>query len=139
LPNFTDWSEELAIQLFSLNLDYFHASGTLLPATIILLGIAYDLITSLPSILAVEKAWKWLTRPFRNFMVLDDLLEPIGPPVKVSNNTYRALSTLSVVSLVEWLGCLAFGIHTDDATRAVHALIFAICWVSNPFPRLAHG
>jgi hypothetical protein len=57
----------------------FDLASTVLPAAIILLAVAYDLIASL-------KAWQWLIRPFHDFLALDDLLEPIGPPVKVHSS-----------------------------------------------------
>lgn len=107
-----------------------------MPATIILIGIAFDLIVSLPFPFSVKKAWKWLTRPFRQFMTLDDLLEPIGPFVKISNATYRILSTLATLSIIGWLGCFAFGIYTNDVAYAIRAVIFVVCWVSFFAPSL---
>lgn len=108
------------ILLFPVELD--DLSRTLFPATIILLAIAYDVV-------APFKAWKWLTRPFHNFIVLEDLLEPIGPSVKVSDNTSRVLFALATVSSVGWIGCLVFGIYTNHTNQAIRALIFAVCWV----------
>jgi len=104
----------------------FDLASTLLPATIILLAIAYDIVAS-------RKAWKWLTRPFHDFMALNDLLEPIGPSVKVPDNTSRILFVLATVSSMGWIGCLAFGIYTNHTNQAIRALIFAVCWVNASF------
>jgi len=96
---------------------------TVLPATIILLSVAYNLVASF-------KAWKWLTRPFHDFLAFEDLLEPIGPSFTVHNSTFRLLFGFATVSSVGWLGCLTFAIYTHHTSHAIRALILAACWVS---------
>jgi len=104
----------------------------LLPTGIVLLALILDIITSIKYPKVLRKAWIRFSSPFRNFMTLDDLLEPVGPTVKPSELRIRILAALAVVSLVGWLACLAYGVYSRDELYIIRALTFSICWVSDP-------
>ncbi|KAJ3517873.1 hypothetical protein NLJ89_g222 [Agrocybe chaxingu] len=102
--------------------------GVFLPPTIIFAAVFLDLASSLPYPKICQAIWRWSTAPFRNFLTLDDLLEPVDKtPIQYKHKT-STLIGLALLALVGWVGCMTYGISTNDRQYAIRALVFSICW-----------
>jgi hypothetical protein len=105
--------------------------GTAVPAVIIITALLLDIRSLIYCPRFLKNVYHGVSRPFQNFMTLDDLLEPVGPTAKVSVSKVRILMALSILSSVGWLGCFAFGFYTSDTSFTMRSFVFSICWVSN--------
>ncbi|KAF8167359.1 pleiotropic drug resistance ABC transporter [Crassisporium funariophilum] len=102
--------------------------NTLLPAAIILTAVSYDIVTSIPYPKTLRAVFHWLSAPFKNFLTLEDLLDPVDRTPISSRLKTRQNAGLACVALVGWVGCLMFGIYIKDNDYALKSLIQSISW-----------
>jgi len=103
----------------------------LLPTAVIAFTLVHDVLVSVePSVPKVaQRIWIYLTSPFRNFLYLEDLEEPVkkldGPPVQ----KIRALTILPLVQSIGWLGCFVYACVSRDVPMIIQSLLVSITWV----------
>ncbi|KAK1234881.1 hypothetical protein PQX77_001975 [Marasmius sp. AFHP31] len=102
----------------------------LLPTAVILYTLVHDILVSvkLPVPKIAQRAWIFLTSPFRNFLYLEDLEEPVkklnGPPIA----TIRALTILPLVQSIGWLSCFVYACVSRDVPMIIQSLLVSITW-----------
>ncbi|KIM47463.1 hypothetical protein M413DRAFT_22125 [Hebeloma cylindrosporum] len=94
----------------------------------ILFSLLFDLVSSIRHPEILRKLWNWTTSPFRNFLTVDDLLEPVDRTPEFSTLKNRYLIGLASVAFVGWVGCLVFGISINDREYTAKALVYSISW-----------
>jgi len=104
--------------------------NTLLPGSIIFAAFILDILWTLPWPAPFQFAWKWISSPFRNFLTIDDLLEPVDRSPSDAKFKNRCLAGLAFVSFLEWVGCIVFGVIMKDSNFMIMALVYSVSWVS---------
>ena len=106
-----------------------------LPGTIIFSAFLYDLASSISQPKFVRAIFRWLSSPFRNFLTLEDLSEPVDLTPRFSKVRNRFLVGLASILFVSWMGCLVFRVYMDDHVYAVKSMVQSVCWVSSLYER----
>ncbi|KDR85730.1 hypothetical protein GALMADRAFT_84830 [Galerina marginata CBS 339.88] len=101
---------------------------TVLPASILLVALLLDLVRSIHYPKPLQSIWRWFSFPFRNFLTLDDLLEPVDRTPIDSKTKSRYLVGLAGVAFIGWVGCLTFGISGHNKEYAIKSLVYSISW-----------
>lgn len=101
-----------------------------LPGAIIVAALLYDLASSIYPPKFVRAAFRWLSSPFKNFLTLEDLLEPVDLTPRCPKVQNRFLVGLASILFVSWMGCLVFGVYVDDRVYAVKSMVQSVSWVS---------
>lgn len=106
-----------------------------LPASIIVLSICYDILYSVRFPTPVIKAYGWLTFPFRNFLHLEDLEEASETTLDTPRWKMKTMVLLSLFEAVVLLTKLGVDhIHSDlQAGRRLNDMIMIFLWVSVSF------
>ncbi|TFK19978.1 pleiotropic drug resistance ABC transporter [Coprinopsis marcescibilis] len=77
----------------------------------------------------VKNAWRSISRPFRNFLVLDDLLDPVDLELPKNPIAHRALSLLACIEAIGWCGCVGYSIYVESMGSITIDATYFICWV----------
>lgn len=101
-----------------------------LPGAIIFAALLHDLAYSIYKPKSVRTLFRWLSSPFRNFLTLEDLPEPVDLIPRRSKVKNRFLVGMASILFVSWMGCLAFRVYMDDHVYLVKSMIQSISWVS---------
>ncbi|KAF8808123.1 pleiotropic drug resistance ABC transporter [Phlegmacium glaucopus] len=99
-----------------------------LPGGIIIAVLLHDLASSISQPKAVRTAFRWLSSPFKNFLALEDLSEPVDFTPRWPNLKNRILVSLASASFVGWVGCLVFGVYMDDRVYAMKSMVQSASW-----------
>lgn len=106
--------------------------GTLVPASIVLFTLLYDVLSTIRWPKFVQNAWRALKSPFMDFMQLEDLDGEYGPDVVSAKGKVWLLVVLSTLEAVAWATALAYELLAGDVERS-HTLqtgaVF-LAWVS---------
>ncbi|KAF8236776.1 pleiotropic drug resistance ABC transporter [Tricholoma matsutake] len=89
---------------------------TLLPSGLMVIAILYDL------------SFRHLGAPFRNFLTLEDVMNPSESEVRCSKSKPRILSVLAFIASASWLGCFVYGVYLENTEYAFKCLISSCAW-----------
>ena len=106
-----------------------------IPGAIIFTALLHDLASSISQPKIVRAVFRWLSFPFRNFLTLDDLSEPVDLTPRCPKVTNRFLVGLASILFVSWMGCLVFGVYIDDKIYAMKSMVQSVSWVSPLYER----
>lgn len=101
---------------------------TVLPASFIVIAIVLDLSAFFIPY-PFKQSIRYLTAPFRNFLTLEDVMNPGEGEVRRSKAKPRVLSGLAFVASACWLGCFVRSLYLEDTEYAVKCLISTFTWV----------
>lgn len=76
-----------------------------------------------------KQSIRCLTAPFRNFLTLEDVMDPAKGEVRRSKSKPRVLSGLAFVASACWLGRFVYGVYLEDTEYAIKCLISTFTWV----------
>jgi len=77
----------------------------------------------------LRKLFRWISVPFANFLVLEDLLDPIGKPVKPPVWKRRALVVLPAVEALSWIAMIFYTLLVPNSLWLIRSGVSAIIWV----------
>jgi hypothetical protein len=103
--------------------------GTLLPVIIVLVKLIYDCFSAISLPKPLQTLHHTLSRPFQNFLNLEDLEGPVDCTVSGSLWKSRTLAGLALVESAGWLGCFAYAAVLKDSVYATQSLVTCITWV----------
>lgn len=98
---------------------------TFLPATFVLVHIFCTLVGQ-PKCLRTRL--RYLSAPFRSFLTLEDLLDPVDDQPHPTALQSRVLTALATVSAAGWLARLVFTIWIGETQYAMRCLVCTISW-----------
>jgi len=99
-----------------------------LPAAIIFATLLHDLASSISQPKFVRAVFRCLSSPFRNFLALEDLSEPVDLTPRWPKVKNRILIGLASIMFVGWVGCLGFSLYMDDHIYAVNSMVQLASW-----------
>lgn len=105
-------------------------ADTLVPAAIIAAAFLFSVSSTIPVPRRVLRLWTWLTAPFRNFLTIDDLWEPVDRTLPITKVASRILTGIAAVEFVAWMTYLGYMKYMDDLHGTAKSLIFSLAWVS---------
>ena len=100
--------------------------GTIIPCVVIAYLIVLDLACRLKPL---RKLFRWISVPFTNFLVLEDLLDPIGKVVQPPVWKRRILVVLPAVEALSWTALFFYALSVPDSLWLVRSGVSAIIWV----------
>ena len=100
-----------------------------LSASLIVLSIIQNIVTTSCIPYPVKQSSRHLGAPFRNFVTLEDVTNPLECEGRSSKSRPRALSVLAFIASASWLGGLVYGIYVENTGYAVKCLISLFEWV----------
>ena len=106
-----------------------------LPGAIILASLLLDLASSISQPKIVRAVFRWLSSPFRNFLTLEDLSEPVDLTPRCPKVKNRFLVGLASILFICWTGWLVFRLYIDDHVYAVKLTVQSVSWVSPLYVR----
>jgi hypothetical protein len=112
---------------------------TVLSASLIAVAVVHDFVTTSSIPYPFKQSFRHLGAPFRNFLTLEDVMNPLEGEVRCSKSKSRALSALAFIASTSWLGCVVYGVYLENTEYAVKSLISSFAWVRtfqtlNDFP-----
>ena len=102
-----------------------------MPGVIIFVVLLHDLASSVSQPKFVRACFRWLSSPFRNFLTLEDLSEPVDLTPRCPKMKNRFLVGLASILFVSWTGCLVFRVYIDDHVYVVKSMVQSVSWVSS--------
>ena len=100
--------------------------GTITPCIIIAYLVILDLACRIKPL---RRLFRWIIVPFTNFLVLEDLLDPIGKSIQPpawKRHTFVALPALEAMS---WVAMFFYTLLVSDPSWLVRSGVSAILWV----------
>ena len=97
-----------------------------LPATFVLVDILCTLVGQ-PKCLRTRL--HYISAPFRSFLTLEDLVDPVDDQPHATALQSRVLTALATVSAAGWLALLVFTIWIGETQHAVRCLVCTVSWV----------
>ncbi|KAJ3535367.1 hypothetical protein NMY22_g6525 [Coprinellus aureogranulatus] len=98
------------------------------PALFVAIHFCLVILTAVRTPTWTRRAWAVASRPFRNFLHLHDLLEPVN---EKSRNTWHEQCLLSGIAGIEvlgWTGLAAFSLYLEDRFWTVIYTIYVFSW-----------
>ncbi|KAK0233579.1 P-loop containing nucleoside triphosphate hydrolase protein [Armillaria fumosa] len=99
-----------------------------LSSSVIVYAVAYDVGSRLRFLKTIRKVYRCFVVPFKNFLTLEDLADPIGELAMPSVPVTRALSVLACLQAFGWLGCLVYALVLNGASLSYTSLLAAFSW-----------
>lgn len=78
-----------------------------------------------------RNAWNTASGPFRNFLHLQDLLEPADLKPRNTLVEQRLLSSIACLELLVWIARAAFECYLEKYTWTTVYTLYALSWVSS--------
>jgi len=100
--------------------------GTITPCVIIAYLVLLDLACRLKPL---RRLFRWISVPFTNFLLLEDLLDPIGKTVQTPVWKKRTFVVLPAVEALSWSALFFYTLIVPDYLWMVRSVISAIIWV----------
>ena len=100
--------------------------GTITPCVIIAYLVLLDLAFRLKPL---RKLFRWLTTPFANFLLLEDLLDPIGKIIKPPAWKQRFFVVLPALEALSWVATFFYTLLVSDSSWLIRSGVSAILWV----------
>ena len=100
--------------------------GTVTPCVIIAYLVLLDLACRLKPL---RRLFRWISVPFTNFLVLEDLLDPIGKTVQLPVWKRHTLVVLPAAEALSWITLFFYTLLVPDSLWVVRSGVSAIIWV----------
>jgi hypothetical protein len=100
--------------------------GTVAPCVIIAYLALFDLACRLKPL---RKFFQWITIPFANFLVLEDLLDPVGKTVQPPAWKQRTFVFLPALEALSWIAVFFYTLIVPDSPWLIRSGVSAILWV----------
>lgn len=88
--------------------------------------VLFDLVCRLKPL---RRLFRWISVPFTNFLVLEDLLDPIGKPVQQPAWKQRTFVVLPAIEALSWVALFVYTLLVPDTLWLVRSGVSAIIWV----------
>ena len=128
LAAFSEHTDQFGTQVVAEHIPAWIAYN--LPGGIIFVALLHDLASSISQPKFVRAVFRWLSSPFRSFLTLEDLLEPVDLTPRYPKPKNRFLVGLASILFASWMGCLVFRVYMDDHVYAVKSMVQSVSWVS---------
>lgn len=103
--------------------------STVLPATLALVAALHDFATAFQISYPFQQSLYRIGAPFRNFLTLEDVTDPVKTEVRRFKPKVLALSILAFIASAGWLGCFVYGVYLGNVEYAVGCLVTSLSWV----------
>ena len=100
--------------------------GTVTPCAIITCLVSLDLACRLGPL---RRVFRWIGVPFTNFLVLEDLLDPIGKIIQPPAWKRRAFVALPAAQALSWVALFFYTLLVPDSMWLIRSGVSAIIWV----------
>lgn len=100
--------------------------GTIIPCLIIAHVVLLHLACRLKPL---RRLFRWIAVPFTNFLVLEDLLDPVGKPSQPQVWKRRIFVILPVLEALSWVAVFFYTLLTSDSSWLPRSGVSAILWV----------
>lgn len=100
--------------------------GTITPCAIIGYLVLLDLACRIKPL---RRVFQWISSPLTNFLVLEDLLDPIGKTVRPPAWKQRAFVVLAAAEAFSWIGLFFYTLLVSDSLWLIRSGVSAIIWV----------
>ncbi|PPQ81391.1 hypothetical protein CVT24_001829, partial [Panaeolus cyanescens] len=98
------------------------------PLILIFLSLLRDLTGSITIPKPIKASFCFVLTPFRTFLTLDDLLEPVDRTPKPTKTENKWLIVLAVVGFLGWTSCLVYAFSTKNYPFIHQSIVFSISW-----------
>ncbi|PPQ63821.1 hypothetical protein CVT24_009771 [Panaeolus cyanescens] len=98
------------------------------PLLLIFLSLLRDLTSSITLPKPLKASYRLVSAPFRNFLTLDDLLEPVDRTPKPTKTENKWLVVLAAVGFLGWTSCLVYAFSTKNHSLIHQSMVFSISW-----------
>ncbi|KAF9644674.1 pleiotropic drug resistance ABC transporter [Thelephora ganbajun] len=99
--------------------------GTITPCVIIVYLVLLDLAYRLKPLRGL---FRWVTTPFTNFLVLEDLLDPVGKTVQPPVWKRRILVVLPAAEALSWIALFFYTLLVPNSLWLIRSGVSAILW-----------
>ena len=100
--------------------------GTVTPCVIITCLALLNLASRLKFL---RRLFRWISTPLTNFLVLEDLLDPVGKPVQQPVWKRRTLVALPTAEALSWSALFFYTLLVPDSSWLIRSGVSAIIWV----------
>jgi hypothetical protein len=100
--------------------------GTIVPCVIIAYLVLLDLACRLKPL---RIPFRWIGVPFTNFLVLEDLLDPVGKTVRPPVWKQRMFVVLSAIQALSWIALFFYTFIVPDSLWLMRSGVSATIWV----------
>ena len=100
--------------------------GTITPCAIITCLVLLDLVCRLKPL---RRVFRWISVPFTNFLVLEDLLDPIGKTVQPPAWKQRVFVVLPAAQALSWIALFFYTLLVPDSAWLIRCGVSAVIWV----------
>lgn len=87
------------------------------------------------------RVFRWISVPFTNFLLLEDLLDPIGKTIQPPVWKRRVFVALSAAEALSWVALFVYTLLVPDPLWLIRSGVSAVIWVrmqrvidAGPFP-----
>lgn len=91
--------------------------------------LVYDLTSRVQLPKSSKSIWQTLSSPFRDFLRLEDLAEPVGDNARRSRAKVVYLVALGLLQCAGFLGCLVYALVSGQRGGAIVSLLISLAWV----------
>lgn len=103
-----------------------------LPSGLLVLHVLCFVVASVGLPARVKRVWENISSPFRNFLALDDLFDPVDLQRYDTTVRKRFLILLSCIQAACWGGSIGFALYLSDFESVTLDAVYFASWVSNP-------
>ncbi|KAH7930921.1 pleiotropic drug resistance ABC transporter [Leucogyrophana mollusca] len=96
------------------------------PGVLITVVVLYDIITAVSFPKGIQLLWRHISAPFRSFLTLDDLEDPIDQELSKPVSIHRALAVLALINSVGWLASFVYALALREPWA--QALLGTFSW-----------
>ena len=100
--------------------------GTIVPCVIIAYLVLLDLACRLKPLRIL---FRWVGTPFTNFLVLEDLLDPVGKVVQPPVWKKRMFVVLPAIQALSWIALFVYTLIVPDSLWLIRSGVSAAIWV----------
>ena len=100
--------------------------GTITPCAIIAHMVLLDLACRLKPL---RRLFRWISVPLTNFLVLEDLLDPIGKTIQPPAWKQRVFVVLPAAEALSWIALFVYTLLVPDSLWLIRSGVSAIIWV----------
>ncbi|KAG2022883.1 ATP-binding cassette transporter [Coprinopsis cinerea AmutBmut pab1-1] len=79
--------------------------------------------------LPLKNTWNAVSLPFRNFLTLDDLHDPVDLEPRDTTLQQRLLSLVSSIEAAVWAGCIGHAIYISNPEAILTSTAYLVSWV----------
>ena len=100
--------------------------GTITPCAIIAYLVLLDLACRFKPL---RRVFRWISVPLTNFLVLEDLLDPVGKTVEQPAWKRRTFVALPAAEALSWIAVFFYTLLVPDSMWLIRSGFSAVIWV----------